>query len=513
MTAPYVLALDEGTTNAKALAVAADGTVLAAGSAPVPVSYPQPGWVEQDAEDIWRAQSAAIAACLDGVEGAPEGIAISNQRESVVCWDARSGRALGPVLGWQDSRTAEFCDWLRSPEREFSVAATTGLSLDPMFSAPKMRYLLDRVGAAMPDDARHARIGTIDAWLVARLSGQDSYVIEAGNASRTLLMDLATLQWSEEMCALFGVPAARLPRIVASNADFGATAGLDVLPDGVPIVGVLGDSHAALFGHGCRTTSEGKATYGTGSSVMVPSGADRSVRPGVSTTLAWLTDRPMYGHEGNIVASGTAMDWTARLLGVAPGRALDELSYRESALQLSVVAQHNFYSFDFSVMEVVLMGRSPHKRLLDRDNAGDYEIARRALATVGMEHCAERNFSSLSGGEQQRVILARALTQEAECMILDEPTNHLDIKYQLQIMDIVRGLDLTVAAAIHDLNIAALYCDRLIAIKQGRVVGLGTPAQLLTEEFIHDLYEVHSKVERDDSGRIYIRYLPQYNVK
>ena len=326
MTAPYVLALDEGTTNAKALAVAADGTVLAAGSAPVPVSYPQPGWVEQDAEDIWRAQSAAIAACLDGVGGAPEGIAISNQRESVVCWDARSGRALGPVLGWQDSRTAEFCDWLRSPEREFSVAATTGLSLDPMFSAPKMRYLLDRVGAAMPDDARHARIGTIDAWLVARLSGQDFYVIEAGNASRTLLMDLATLQWSEEMCALFGVPAARLPRIVASNADFGATAGLDALPDGVPIVGVLGDSHAALFGHGCRTTSEGKATYGTGSSVMVPSGADRSVRPGVSTTLAWLTDRPMYGHEGNIVASGTAMDWTARLLGVAPGRALDELA-------------------------------------------------------------------------------------------------------------------------------------------------------------------------------------------
>lgn len=326
MTAPYVLALDEGTTNAKALAVAADGTVLAVGSAPVPVSYPQPGWVEQDAEDIWRAQSAAIAACLDGVEGAPEGIAISNQRESVVCWDARSGRALGPVLGWQDSRTAEFCDWLRSPEREFSVAATTGLSLDPMFSAPKMRYLLDRVGAAMPDDARHARIGTIDAWLVARLSGQESYVIEAGNASRTLLMDLATLQWSEEMCALFGVLAARLPRIVASNADFGATAGLDALPDGVPIVGVLGDSHAALFGHGCRTTSEGKATYGTGSSVMVPSGADRSVRPGVSTTLAWLTDRPMYGHEGNIVASGTAMDWTARLLGVAPGRALDELA-------------------------------------------------------------------------------------------------------------------------------------------------------------------------------------------
>jgi len=194
------------------------------------------------------------------------------------------------------------------------------------------------------------------------------------------------------------------------------------------------------------------------------------------------------------------------------GQNLDELSYRESALQLAVVAQHNFYSFDFSVMEVVLMGRSPHKRLLDRDNAEDYRVARHALATVGMEAMAERNFSSLSGGEQQRVILARALTQEAECMILDEPTNHLDIKYQLQIMDIVKSLDLTVAAAIHDLNIAALYCDRLIAIKKGLVVGLGTPAELLTEEFIYDLYEVHSKVTHDDNGRINIRYLPQYNI-
>ena len=194
------------------------------------------------------------------------------------------------------------------------------------------------------------------------------------------------------------------------------------------------------------------------------------------------------------------------------GRALDELSYRESALQLSVVAQHNFYSFDFRVMEVVLMGRSPHKRLLDRDNAADYEIARRALRTVGMEECAERSFASLSGGEQQRVILARALTQEAECMILDEPTNHLDIKYQLQIMDIVRGLDLTVAAAIHDLNIAALYCDRLIAIKNGMVVGYGTPIELLTEDFIYTLYEVHAKVEHTADGRIYIRYLPQHHT-
>lgn len=317
---PYVLALDEGTTNAKAFAVAPDGSILSSGSAPVAVSYPRPGWVEQDAEAVWAAQCAAIRECLDGVEGVPAGITISNQRESVVAWDPATGEALAPMLGWQDSRTAEFCDWLRSPEREFAVAATTGLSLDPMFSAPKMRYLLDRVGSGP------VRIGTVDSWLMGRLTGQAAYVIEAGNASRTLLLDLATLDWSPAMCELFGVDRSGLPDVVPSNADFGTTTGLDFLPDGVPIVGVLGDSHAALFGHGCRITAEGKATYGTGSSVMIPSGADRSIRTGVSTTLAWLTDAPMYGHEGNIVASGTAMDWAARLLGVEPGRELDELA-------------------------------------------------------------------------------------------------------------------------------------------------------------------------------------------
>ena len=193
------------------------------------------------------------------------------------------------------------------------------------------------------------------------------------------------------------------------------------------------------------------------------------------------------------------------------GQRLDELSYRESALKLAVVAQHNTYSFDFSVLEVVLMGRSPHKKLLQRDNLEDYRIARKALAVVGLADFEERSFATLSGGEQQRVILARALTQQTECLVLDEPTNHLDIKYQLQIMDIVKSLDLTVVAAVHDLNIAAMYCDRLVAIKEGQVVGVGTPRQLLTEQFIYDMYEVRSKVNVDEAtGRINIVYLPQH---
>lgn len=193
------------------------------------------------------------------------------------------------------------------------------------------------------------------------------------------------------------------------------------------------------------------------------------------------------------------------------GKDIDEMSYRESALKLAVVAQHNFYSFDFNVLDVVLMGRSPHKKILERDNLEDFRIAREALAKVGMQDFEKRSFTTLSGGEQQRVILARALTQQTECLVLDEPTNHLDIKYQLQIMDIVKGLNLTVVAAIHDLNIAAMYCDRLIAIRAGEVVGMGTPRELLTEKFIYDMYEIESQVNYDEkTGRMNIMYLPQH---
>lgn len=192
------------------------------------------------------------------------------------------------------------------------------------------------------------------------------------------------------------------------------------------------------------------------------------------------------------------------------GRPLDELSYRESALMLAVVAQHNYYNFDFSVLDVVLMGRSPHKKMLERDNEEDYRLAREALEVVGLKGFEKRNFSTLSGGEQQRVILARALTQGSECLVLDEPTNHLDIKYQLEIMDIVKSLNHTVIAAIHDLNIACMYCDRLIAIRKGEVVGMGTPRELLTAYFIKNLYDVDCDVHYGDKGRMNIVYIPRH---
>ncbi|MCI8649136.1 MAG: ABC transporter ATP-binding protein [Anaerotruncus sp.] len=190
------------------------------------------------------------------------------------------------------------------------------------------------------------------------------------------------------------------------------------------------------------------------------------------------------------------------------GRTLGSYPYKESARRIAILAQQNYYSFDFSVREVVLMGRAPHKRALDRDTAEDFRIVAESLETVGMSAFVDRSFSTLSGGEQQRVILARALAQRTPCLILDEPTNHLDIKYQLQLMDLVRGLDRTVIAAVHDLNIAAMYCDRLYAIKDGRIVGQGRPGELLTPEFIREIYEVDAQVITDCTGCLHILFHP-----
>lgn len=192
------------------------------------------------------------------------------------------------------------------------------------------------------------------------------------------------------------------------------------------------------------------------------------------------------------------------------GTPLSEHSFRDSAKKVAVVAQHNYYNFDFSVRDVVMMGRAPHKRALERDNLNDFQIVEEALNTVGMTDFQERIFSTLSGGEQQRVILARALAQKTPCLILDEPTNHLDIKYQLELMDIVKRLNLTVLSAIHDLNIAAMYCDRLYAMKGGKIVGEGAPKELLTKEFIAEIYEVDAEVITDETGQIHILYHPGF---
>ena len=188
------------------------------------------------------------------------------------------------------------------------------------------------------------------------------------------------------------------------------------------------------------------------------------------------------------------------------GTEMSSLSHRDTALKMAVVAQHSTVNFDFSVLEMVLMGRSPYKGLLDRDQLDDYEIARHALAQVGLSDFENRNFNTLSGGEQQRVILARALAQRTECLVLDEPTNHLDIKYQLELMTIVKRLDATVVSAIHDLNLAAIYCDRIIALKDGHIVCSGTPQDVLSSDTIRHIYGVSAMVQTLPDGRLNIIY-------
>lgn len=188
------------------------------------------------------------------------------------------------------------------------------------------------------------------------------------------------------------------------------------------------------------------------------------------------------------------------------GEELSGISIRNSAKKMAVVAQHNYYNFDFSVMEVVLMGRAPHKKTMERDNAKDFQIAQKALETVEMEGFANRSFSTLSGGEQQRVILARALAQQTPCLILDEPTNHLDITHQIQLMKIVKNLKVTVISAVHDLNIAAMFCDRLYVLQDGEIVGQGTPQEVLTAEFIKKIYRVETEIVYDSAGQLHVLF-------
>ncbi|HEY5981484.1 MAG TPA: FGGY family carbohydrate kinase [Microlunatus sp.] len=311
-----ILAIDQGTTNSKALLVDDGGLVRAVGSAPVGIAHPRPGWVEQDAELLWTSVLSAIDRCLSSVEGAEAdlaGVALSTQRESVLAWNRRTGRPLGPVIGWQDVRTAAWCRDRTEPGDDDLVRSRTGLRIDPMFSAPKISWLLRESAAGVS----HADVcvGTVDSWLIWRLTGGARHVTEAGNASRTLLYDIVDLAWSPALLELFGVPAAALPEVLRSDGDFGVCRSVPGIADGTPIAAVLADSHAALFGHGCIEVGTAKATYGTGTSVMTPTAAFVAGSSPVPSTLAWLTENPTYAREGNIVSSGATLAWTARLLG------------------------------------------------------------------------------------------------------------------------------------------------------------------------------------------------------
>lgn len=321
-----VLALDQGTTSSKALALDASGRVVASAARPLSIRAMDGGRVEQDLGELWRSV-ADCAADVAGQVGAGRIVAIgvTNQRESVGAW-TQEGTPLAPLVSWQDARASQRAATLVTAENCELVRRVSGLELNALYSALKLAWLLDHTASSA---AGPARIGTVDTWLVDRLTGGATYAIEAGNASRTLLLDVTTRDWNDELCALFGVDRAALPPVVDSDARWGVTSGVAGLPDGIPITAVLGDSHAALNGHWSIAPDHAetpKATYGTGSSIMAGAPEGSSRRPGVSTTLAWvLGGRAQYAYEGNILYSGAGLDWLARTLGLTGGADLSRL--------------------------------------------------------------------------------------------------------------------------------------------------------------------------------------------
>lgn len=326
MTEALVLAVDQGTTNTKAVTVGADGAVVARHSVPVSRRYPRPGWVEQDGRELWASVLEAIDAVLQQTGVEPACLAITNQRESVLVWDRASGEPLGPCVGWQCQRGASVCAELRAAGADRLVGELTGLPLDAAFSASKLRWLLDsdpRVRAAA--ERGEACAGTVDSWLAWKLTGGALHVTDTGNASRTLLLDVHALHWSAELLELFDIPEACLPEIVPSAGVLAREAAGEERLAGLPIAALAADSHAALYGHGCVRPRTAKATFGTGTSLMTPTGDTvPSSRHGLSPTVAWSRAEPTYALEGNILSSGATVEWLAELLRLEGGPAAVE---------------------------------------------------------------------------------------------------------------------------------------------------------------------------------------------
>ncbi|MEV5499895.1 FGGY family carbohydrate kinase [Nonomuraea fuscirosea] len=359
----FVLGVDQGTSATKAVLVDSSGEPVSVASAPLSRRHPGPGLVEQDGAELWRGVLDAVAKCLAGMPagGRVAAVGLSVQRESVLLWDRATGEPLGPLVSWQDRRGAELCARLAAEGAARRVRRISGLPLDPMFSAAKAAWLLDRHD---PGRGRAARgelcLGTVDSWLLHRLGG--GHVAEVGCASRTQLLDVRRRAWSPELLTLFGVPVEALPRVVASTGEHADAGGLHPSLAGIPVAAVLGDSHAALFAHAAGRRGRVKVTYGTGSSVMGLAGPpgtnglrtgepdagqtgakglstsepDAAAREGLCLTIGWQDGEPAYALEGNILATGATITWLAGVLGTEPGE-LARLATRGRRGRLHIV--------------------------------------------------------------------------------------------------------------------------------------------------------------------------------
>jgi glycerol kinase len=310
-----VLAIDAGTTGVRTRAVFDDGRESVSSYREFTQHFPRPGWVEHDATEIWQAVVATLADVASRVNDTVAAIGITNQRETVVAWDRRTGAPLARAIVWQDRRTADVCSALLPHLAD--VRRTTGLVLDPYFSGTKAAWLL--ANNEMPAE-EHIAIGTIDAWLVWNLTAGREFATDPSNASRTMLFDIRSMAWSRDMCDMLGVPMGTLPEVRPSSGRFGVTSSVAGVPDGIPISGIAGDQQAALFGQGCITPGTAKNTYGTGSFVLLNVGP-KCPEPteGMLTTVAWDTGAgPVYALEGSIFVTGAAVQWLRDGLGIIP---------------------------------------------------------------------------------------------------------------------------------------------------------------------------------------------------
>ena len=323
-----ILAIDQGTTGTTCLVFDEGARLVGRAYREFGQHFPQPGWVEHDALEIWEVSRAVAEEALAAAGGAAadlQAIGITNQRETVVCWDERTGEPLHRAIVWQDRRTAARCEELRDQGREQQVRETTGLVIDAYFSATKIEWMLNEV-EGLRDRARDGgvRFGTIDAWLMQRLTGRP--VTDCSNASRTLLLDIKTLAWDPELCELFGVSPDWLPEVAPSASPYGETRPDAFLGASVPVAGIAGDQQAALFGQACVTPGLGKNTYGTGSFVLMNAGeVPPPVSEGLLTTVAWgLADRTDYALEASVFVTGAAVQWLRDGLGVIASAAETE---------------------------------------------------------------------------------------------------------------------------------------------------------------------------------------------
>ncbi len=326
MSGGAVLALDQGTTGSAALVVSSDGEVLGRAYSEFAQHFPRPGWVEHDAEEIWRVTAGVAREAIAAAGVEVDGVGVTNQRETVAVWDQETLEPLRRAIVWQDRRTSGLCRGLREAGHEEMVRGRTGLLLDPYFSGTKLRWIFDDD----PDLAGRARsgalaAGTIDSWLVARLTGGAIHATDPTNASRTLLYDLDEGDWNAELLDLMAVPRRILPEIRPSSGDFGVTDG-DALGIEVPIGGVAGDQQAALYGQGCWEAGTGKCTYGTGAFLLFNTGAERvSSGHGLLTTAACdARGGPAFALEGSIFVAGAAIQWLRDGLGI-----LDDAAHSE----------------------------------------------------------------------------------------------------------------------------------------------------------------------------------------